>query len=458
MQAEPFLDNWTYLKVELNWLERLLLLAVARQRKEVREVERVAQTKADRATSHWWKGVVSLDGSPAFDSPPEKLKGSEPPNKLSYDQQLEARIQASFQQGIGLALPQLRDRFNLSIFEKNLLLMGLAPEVHRRYGQLYGYLQSGKNFQALPSVDLALRLFCRTDAEWRAARAHLSGSSVLIQNGLLELLDPEEPLLHRSFRLPDEWVSYLLEERSSTAGSPPPLKPQKKKRPLGLLEQLVLPDSLRDMLLQLSQRVQFAEQVDETWGFQSAEPGVVALFTGAAGTGKTIATQAIAQLLQTSPVQVDLALLTPDEQRQCLKDLAVQKPTVVLVRSAEHWLSSASALSTIEIAQFLQRRRECRSLTFLSSRQMPAIRKGVRSHIQFTLKFPKPDKAMRLQLWQQAFPEQVPLDEVIEWEKLAEKPLTGGEIATIARSAAFFAAADSAQQQVTMQHILKALG
>lgn len=448
MQAEPFLDNWTYLKVELNWLERLLLLAVARQRKEVREVEKVAQTKADRATSHWWKGMVSLDGIAAFDSPQDKGKSSDSTNRQSYEQQLEARIQASAQHGIELTLPSLCDRFSLSPFEKKLLLMGLAPEIHRRYGQLYGYLKSGKNFQDLPSVDLALRLFCRTDAEWREARSHLSASSPLLQNGLLELLDLEEPLLQRSFKLSDQWVNYLLEET--------PRSSQKNRIESKPLDQLVLPESLRETLLHLSQRVELADQVDQKWGFHSTEPGVVAWLTGAAGTGKTAAVQAIAQSLKSKPVQIDLGLASPDEQRQFIKAVGHQNPTIVLVKSAEHWFSQASALPAAEIARFLHNRRSHKTLTFLSSHHQSAVRKEVRSLIQFTLNFPKPDKAMRLKLWKQAFPEQAPLDEAIDWEKLAEKSLTGGEIMAIARSAAFFTAAENAST-LKQSHILRAL-
>jgi hypothetical protein len=439
MQAQPFPDNWSYLKVELNWLEKLLLVAVARQRREVREVERVAQTKADRATSHWWKGMVSLDGTPSFDSPQEKRKGGDP---STYEQQLEARIQASLEAGVALALPQLCDRLGLSAFEKKLLLMSLAPEVHRRYGQLYGYLQFGSNDPALPNVDLALRLFCRNDAEWREGRSRLSPDSPLLLHGLLEFLAPEEPLLHRSFKLSDLWVSHLLEETTSEP-PPQPAKPAKS------LDQLVLPSPLREQLTHLSHHIQFAAQVDEQWGFQSAEPGIIAFLTGAAGTGKTAAVQAIAQLLNTSLVQIDLALLTPTQQQQFLKAIEQRQPLVMLVKSAERWQTGA-----IETAKFLHHRRSQRSLTFLSSRQQPAIQQTLRSQIQLTLQFPKPNKAMRQQLWQQAIPSQVPLAP-IDWAQLATKPLTGGEIAAIARSAAFIAAAQD--RPLNQDHLEQAL-
>ncbi|MGB3615526.1 MAG: hypothetical protein WBA10_17160, partial [Elainellaceae cyanobacterium] len=143
-----FTSNWSYLKTELNWLERLLLVAVSRQQQERKTVDRVARSQADRVSAHWWKGLVSLEGKRAYDEhrPPTTSQ------KMGYQQKLRARIEASGQNGIVLLLPLLCDRLQLTPFEKNLLLMGIAPEVNRRYGQLYQYLQ-GTTESELPSLE-----------------------------------------------------------------------------------------------------------------------------------------------------------------------------------------------------------------------------------------------------------------------------------------------------------------
>ena len=47
----PFADNWAYLKTELAWLDRLLMLAVARQRKETKTVKKYASVAADNVSS-----------------------------------------------------------------------------------------------------------------------------------------------------------------------------------------------------------------------------------------------------------------------------------------------------------------------------------------------------------------------------------------------------------------------
>ena len=450
MPAEPFLDNWTYLKVELNWLERLLLTAVARQRKETKEIDRVAKTAVDRATSHWWKGLVSLEGPIAYDSPVERRKSNPSEAKGNYHQQIEARIRSSQQQGIELALPALCDRLSLSPFEKNLILMGLAPEVHRRYAQLYGYLQGKSEHSDLPNVDLALRLFCRTDIEWRAARSSLTASSPLIQNQLIELLSPTTPLLNRSIKLCDRLVDLLLSDSVRV--------PQSQHPTSGSFSTLVLPESLLADLKHLCDRVQFCPQVDEAWGFQSLDaarlPGIVALMVGAAGTGKLSAASAIAQALNTPLMQVDFAGLNALEQSDLMSTIVKQAPTVLLVKSAEIGLSRTSPVN--QFHQFLAARRSSRSLTLLSVRRLLTIGQRMRSQIQQTLHFPMPDQAARSRLWQQAFPSQTPLVSDIDWNELAKSALTGGEIGAIARSAAFYAAAEFSAT-LEMKHIHQAL-
>lgn len=449
MQAEPFLDNWTYLKVELNWLERLLLTAVARQRKETKEIDRVAKTAVDRATSHWWKGLVSLEVPIAYDSPVERRKSNPSEAKGNYHQQIEARIRSSQQQGIELALPALCDRLSLSPFEKNLILMGLAPEVHRRYAQLYGYLQGKSEHSDLPNVDLALRLFCRTDIEWRTARSSLTASSPLIQNQLIELLSPTTPLLNRSIKISDRLVDLLLSESVRT--------PQIHHSESASFSTLVLPENLLTDLEHLCHQIQFCPQVDDGWGFQSSDaarlPGVVALMVGAAGTGKLSAASAIAQALNTPLVQVDFAGLSSLEQSDLMSTIVKQSPRVLLVKSAEIGLSRTSLN---QFHQFLAARRSSRSLTLLSVRRLPTIGQRVRSQIQQTLHFPMPDRAARLRLWRQAFPSQIPLASDIDWNELAKCALTGGEIGAIARSAAFYAAAEFSAT-LEMKHIHQAL-
>jgi len=246
---KPFADNWAYIKTELQWLDRLLLLAVGRHKRDRKETEQASRSQRDRITRHWWKGIVSLDSTPRYDdirpaaeseaaglgdsarvsSAGASGSGAESSGTAGgtagaagsvgsggtvkpggYQQQLEQRIRLTQAQGILLALPALRDRLNLSLFEKNLLLLGLAPEVNRRYARLYSYLQDNETTQ-LPQLDLALKLLCRNDQEWQAARMRLTSESPLVEAGLLSFVAPSNrPLLMHSIQLSPRLVNYAL--------------------------------------------------------------------------------------------------------------------------------------------------------------------------------------------------------------------------------------------------------
>lgn len=497
--VEPFVDNWTYLRTELNWLDRILGTAVARQRKEVKEVERVARSPADKATSHWWKGLISIEGEVAGDSPADTARRRSTV-KTSYQHQMEARIKATTEKDITLGLPSLCQRLKLTAFEKNLVLMALAPEISRRYGRIYNYLQDTEQAGAggLPTFDLILRLLCRNDAEWRTARLSLSITSPLIRYGIVVLPSlSSEPFLTLPIKLANPVVEYLLAIQLQTDQLERLLQPTLKPHPgelitpnaallswrpeqtlvrteaaqpsaflqslatpdsVDLWAALVLPNSLQRTLHHLCDLVQYAREIDQDWGFQQAalSPGSVALFTGGQGTGKTMAAHAIAQTLQTSLTWIDLALINVTDHDRVLQEIATRSPKVLLLRSAQIWFGRSAPLLTETIQQFLHDRQQQSNLTILTTTQRNLVKPKWRNQLTQILNFPIPDESARLKLWQQAFPPQVLLGKSIRWKELAQIVLSGGEIQAIARDAAIRARARSLKQKVTMKHLIEA--
>lgn len=494
---EPFADNWTYLRTELNWLDRVLGTAIARQRKEVKEVDRVARSPADKATSHWWKGLIAIDGEVAGDSPADTARRRSTV-KTSYQQQMEARIQATTEKGITLGLPSLCQRLQLTPFEKNLVLMALAPEISHRYGRIYNYLQDTEQAGGLPTFDLILRLLCRNDAEWRSARLSLSTTSPLIRHGIVVLSSlPREPFLSLPLKLANAIVEYLLANQPQTEQLDPLLHPAlnpyanpvsyqstdlsswrpeqtmvraNAAQPSALLQSLIIPDTvdrwstlilpvpLLRTLQHLCDRVQYASEVDQDWGFQQAAlpPGSVVLLTGAKGTGKTMAAHAIAQTLQTPLTWIDLALIRAADSDRVLQEIVTQAPKILVIASAHIWFGRSTPLPVETLQQFLRDRQQQSSLTLLTTTKQKSV--GTKWQSQFTqvLNFPIPDESARLKLWQQVFPPQVILGKSIQWHQLARIVLTGGEIQAIARDAAIIARARSPRPKVTMKHLMQA--
>jgi hypothetical protein len=226
-RVAPFPDNWSYLKAELAWLDRVLMRAMAKHRQSEREIARVAHSAADKVTSHWWKGFINLDPS----------KGG---SKVSHDHDGQVyvhplgrygeRIAESVEHGTVLTIPTLCQHLGLGKFERDLIVLCLAPEISRRYEKLYSFLISDEGNCCQPTVDLALRLFCRSDLEWRIARNTLLPTSPLLKNKILEIYignTTARSLLSRSMQLSDKIVTYLLSDDISLSSVLP--KPRKRR-------------------------------------------------------------------------------------------------------------------------------------------------------------------------------------------------------------------------------------
>jgi hypothetical protein len=225
-KVPPFADNWSYLKAELAWLDRVLMRSLAKQRQSNQEIDRVAKSAADRATSHWWKGFIAIDPSKGGSVAPKH-----PPQVTHPLGRYGDRLEASHDHNIRLAIPTLCDRLELGQFERDLLILCLAPEISRRYERIYTLLNNDETNCRQPTVDLALRLFCCSDAEWHNARNTLSPQAPLIKRKIIQLYLPTNStarsLLSKALLLSDKAVNYLLSEDLPIEAIVP--KPRTKK-------------------------------------------------------------------------------------------------------------------------------------------------------------------------------------------------------------------------------------
>ncbi len=112
-----------------------------------------------------------------------------------------------------LDIPWLRTAFGLDVFDAELVLVALAPEVDLRYERIYAFLQDDIT-RRRPTVELALNLLCCCAEAKLAGRTHLAADSPLIRSGIVRLVaEPEQiepPLLARYLKVDDQVVSMLL--------------------------------------------------------------------------------------------------------------------------------------------------------------------------------------------------------------------------------------------------------
>jgi hypothetical protein len=126
--------------------------------------------------------------------------------------QAEPRIEDARAAGVPLPLEIARERFRLTPFETECVLVCLAPEIDARYQKLFGYLNDDVT-RKYPTTQLLLATLCPQDASGRCRRLLLP-SAPLFQGGLLGFVDEGAALsqLGRCLRLEPGVAQFLLED------------------------------------------------------------------------------------------------------------------------------------------------------------------------------------------------------------------------------------------------------
>ncbi|MFJ9608715.1 AAA family ATPase [Kitasatospora sp. NPDC101176] len=107
----------------------------------------------------------------------------------------------------GSRLARFAEAFGLLPVDLELLLVALAPDLDTRFERLYGYLNDDLTLRR-PTIGLALELCGLPGAG--PGRFRFTARAPLIAGGLLELTEPERPLLSRGLRVPDRVTAHLL--------------------------------------------------------------------------------------------------------------------------------------------------------------------------------------------------------------------------------------------------------
>jgi len=232
---------------------------------------------------------------------------------------------------------------------------------------------------------------------------------------------------------------------------------------------LVLPADETAQLRELTARCRGRAVVYREWGFLPLpSTGVVALFSGPSGTGKTLAAEVVAGELGLDLYKVDLSSVVSKyigETEQNLEQIfeaASAGDLVLFFDEADALFGKRSEVSdahdryaNIEVAYLLQRLETYDGLVVLATNLQRNIDDAFLRRISVSIDFAAPDEDHRRRIWHQAFPDSAPVD-VLDFDYLARQfKITGGIIRNAALAAAFLAA--EAGGKVTMETVVLAL-
>jgi len=258
--------------------------------------------------------------------------------------------------------------------------------------------------------------------------------------------------------------------KSCRAYSRPQLEALSQRiEPAASWEDLVLPDQQLSTLHEIVAHVKWRSTVYDEWGFElkgSRGLGISALFSGASGTGKTMAAEVLANELGLDLYRIDLSQVVnkyigeTEKNLRRVFDAAEEGSAILLFDEADALFGKRSEVkdshdryANIEISYLLQRMEAYRGLAILTTNMKSSLDTAFMRRIKFIVEFPFPEISQRALIWKQVFPPCVPT-EGLAFEKLAKLNVVGGNIRNIALNAAFLAA--ESQGPVCMEHLLRA--
>ncbi len=240
-------------------------------------------------------------------------------------------------------------------------------------------------------------------------------------------------------------------------------------RPNKTWDDIVLTPTRFAQLRGIVDRYRHSATVYDQWGFQaSPSRGLVSLFAGPSGTGKTLAAEVIAGDLGLDVFKLDLSSVVSkyigetEKNLEQIFDAAGGSNVVLFFDEADALFGKRSEVkdardryANIEVSYLLQRLERYDGVVLLATNFEKNIDEAFLRRIHTRVEFVIPAEAERRVIWARNFPPGAPVDGV-DFNALAQQfEMSGGSIRNAAIHAAFLAAASGSS--ITMELIVRAI-
>ena len=241
--------------------------------------------------------------------------------------------------------------------------------------------------------------------------------------------------------------------------------------PASTLGDIILPASRKNMIQAIALHFKHRRKVYDEWGFanksNSRGLGIVALFSGESGTGKTMAAEALAKELGLDLYRIDFSMVaskyvseTEKNLRQIF-DAGETKECILFFDEADSLIGKRSEVrdshdryANLQVGYLLQRIESYDGIIILATNFKKNLDSAFMRRVRFIVDFPFPDEKSREEIWRRIFPENAPLAPSLDFKFLSRLSITGGSIRNIALNAAFLAAEEGGP--VSMSQIKRA--
>lgn len=223
------------------------------------------------------------------------------------------------------------------------------------------------------------------------------------------------------------------------------------------LSDVIVSDDIMDKIKRIIGSAQNRRRVLYEWGLSKRirrGTGVIALFDGEPGTGKTHSAEAIAHELGLSLMRINIATMVDkyvgeteknlttifEQARPDMQLLLFDEADSLFTKRTANVSKSNDRYSNMSVNVLLQLVERYEGVSILTTNLKNAIDPAFERRITYKVYFPMPKKAERERLWRYMCPPEILTAEPIDYEWLSELEMSGGEIKNSVLTAAFTAA------------------
>lgn len=438
---KPYADNLEYLLEELSRIDLLIRVYLESLREDFPEAE-----DEFRGLYISEAEIEQIQRNSGFGSRIEILPDPRTERLTEINvirEEINAKKEESLKKGRELRLHTICELFGLDHYEKDIILIGLAPELDLKYEKLYSYLQNDVT-KKKPTVELALTLLFSTVEEKIRARAYFSPDAPLQKNYLIHLLEGETnanlSLISHFIKVDERIINFLLEFDE------PDLKIRDFSyliKPKRSFNDLILFDDFKNKLMNIT-----------NW-YQVNKLPAKLLFCGSPGCGKKSAAEAVCREARINLLVVDSKVLLenkPIETSYLIMREAILQNSALYLQDFDLLLEGKEIQNSPEF--LIQALKNFPKPVFLAGKEFIRFDKCLINNGFVPYSFSLPSYSARVQLWESCLKDYKLVEEV-DLNALAGKfRFSGGQIRDAARTACSFAGENNpASPQLSMENL-----
>lgn len=381
--------------------------------------------------------------------------------------QIDARRALHTRAGEPLALDRLCAMYGLDDFERSVLLLASAPVFSRRFDEIFGTLNMDGYGPACINVEVTFNFNELPLAERIRRRKTFSRLGALLSHDLIAMdiglrYSAPEDLLMALIHVTARTFGYMVGDDHLMDEF---LEFSSVEVPMASFEQVVLDAADKQRILSVVEQHERYLACREAWGFDEIIQygrGILMLFYGKPGTGKTMTAHAIARHMNKRVLNVDIpTFMEHHDAERFLPGLfreARLQDAILFFDECEVLFGDRRA-GNVLMTLLLTEIERFEGVAVLATNMPEELDAALDRRILVKIRFPEPDRQARREIWRKHLPDKAPLAPDVDLDQLADRfEMTGGYIknAVLAAVAAAVHAQQEQPARITQAHLEQA--